>query len=64
MQDPEDSPPLTPRKRTGLVVVVIVVLALVVAIFVGLNLSHYSEMKQGEATDNTSRVLIRSGGGS
>lgn len=63
MQDPEDSPPLTPRKRTGLVVAVIVVLALVVAIFVGLNLSHYQEMKQGEAVGNASGVP-KPGGGS
>lgn len=62
MQDPEDSPPLTPRKRTGLVVAVIVVLALVVAIFVGLNLSHYHEMKQGEAVGNASGVPGPGGG--
>jgi hypothetical protein len=56
MDPSEESPPLTPRKRRGLVFVVIAVLLLAVVIFVGLNLSHYQEMKQGEAVGNASGV--------
>ncbi|WP_257214963.1 hypothetical protein [Sphingomonas sp. R-74633] len=40
----------------------IVVLLLVVAIFLGLNLSHYQEMKQGAAVGNASGVPGPGGG--
>ncbi|NYT40828.1 hypothetical protein HZY97_08685 [Sphingomonas sp. R-74633] len=62
MDPSEESPPLTPRKRRGLVIIVIVVLLLVVAIFLGLNLSHYQEMKQGAAVGNASGVPGPGGG--
>jgi len=54
--EPQESPPLTPRRRRGLVLIPIIILALVVVIFVGLNLSHYKQVKQGEAVGNASGV--------
>lgn len=56
MEQPEDSPPLTPRRQRGLVVVVILILALAVLIFVGMNLGHYKQLKQGEPVGNSANV--------
>lgn len=56
MQPQEENPPLTPRRRRGFVLVVAIILALVALIFVGMNLSHYTQVKQGEAVGNASGV--------
>lgn len=56
MEPAPESSPLTPRKRRGLVVVVIGILLLAVVIFVGMNLSHYKQLKQGEPVGNSANV--------
>ncbi|MEP9358160.1 hypothetical protein [Sphingomonas sp. KR3-1] len=54
--DTQESPELTPRKRRGLVVVVLAFLVLVVVIFIGMNLSHYKQAKEGEPVGASANV--------
>ena len=54
--DSQESPELTPRKRRGLVVVVIGILVLAVGIFVGMNLGHLKQAKQGEPVGASANV--------
>lgn len=56
MENPQQSPHLTPLKRRGLILVPIIIIALVAVIFIGLNLSHLRDMKKGEAVGNASGV--------
>ena len=56
MEPAPESSPLTPRKRRGFVYVVIAVLLLIVVIFVGMNLSHYKQMKEGEPVGSSANV--------
>jgi hypothetical protein len=52
----QESPELTPRKRRGLVVVVLILLVLVVVTFIGMNLGHYKQTKQGEPVGASANV--------
>ncbi|MBB4839842.1 hypothetical protein HNP52_002934 [Sphingomonas kyeonggiensis] len=47
---------LTPHKRNGLILVPIIILAIAVIIFVGMNLGHYKQLKEGEPVGNSANV--------
>lgn len=51
-----ESSPLTPRKRRGLLFVVIGIFVLAAVIFVGMNLGHYKQLKEGEPVGNSANV--------
>lgn len=52
----EEPAELTPRKRRGLIVVPIIILAIAVIIFVGMNLGHYKQLKEGEPVGNSANI--------
>lgn len=56
MEPQQESPPLTPRRKRGLVLVIAIILALVVLIFVGMNLGHYKQAREGEPAGTTANV--------
>ncbi len=53
---PQESTELTPRKRRGLILVPIIILAIAVIIFVGMNFGHYKQLKEGEPVGNSANV--------
>ncbi len=56
MEPQQESPPLTPRRKRGFVLIVAIILALVVLIFVGMNLGHYKQAKEGEPVGSSANV--------
>jgi hypothetical protein len=53
--EPEQEP-LTPRRKRGFVFIVAIVLAIIVLIFVGMNLGHYKQAKEGEPVGASANV--------
>ncbi len=53
--EPQEEP-LTPRRKRGFVIVIAIILALVVLIFVGMNLGHYKQAKEGEPVGSSANV--------
>lgn len=53
---PQESTELTPPKRRGLILVPIIILAIAVIIFVGMNLCHFRQLKEGEPVGNSANV--------
>lgn len=58
MAEPKDSrgTTLTRRKRRGLIVISIIVIALALVIFVGYNLAYMKQAKHGEPVGNSTNV--------
>lgn len=53
---PGETEQLTPRKRRGLIVIPIIVILIAVGVFVGMNLGHYKQLKEGEPVGNSANV--------